>query len=146
MSEELQQIQQLVGQLASKITELDYEWYQIFSKIMHQTPLVIVEALVSHRASTGEAQRQLILAVASKIFPPKSAALKFLSQANKSTAEVVARRNDAIHSIIFSGLFHPKIQAIAVARHSKLGGKDIRAELRDCLNEAERFASIFLFR
>lgn len=136
LDQQLQQIQQLIGQLASKITEIDYEWYMIFLKIMHQVPVLITNSLIGHRASTGEAQRQLILAIANVVFSTDSEELKFLGRINKKTTELVARRNDAVHSIIFIGVLTPRIHAVAVAKRSKLSGKDILAELNSCLTEA----------
>ncbi|MEQ1933491.1 MAG: hypothetical protein ABL962_06385 [Fimbriimonadaceae bacterium] len=134
-AQQLQHIREMVGQLASLITEIDYGWYEIYNRMMHQTPLAFSDAVINLR-TTGEAQRQLVMAVAGAYIPKDSELMRFLGKLIARTNELTARRNAAIHSVIFIALTTGKIHAIAVAKKSKLAEKDIQQELVACIVEA----------
>jgi hypothetical protein len=141
LKEKLRRIHELVGQLATEVSDIDLGWYLLFTCIMHQTPREITDAIINvHK--TGEGQRQTIMATAKAVFPDGSDELKFIGQFKARTDELIGRRNAAIHSIIAIGNFiiPPQIIAAGTSKPSKLAGKDIERELESCLIEAEFLA------
>lgn len=137
MTAQLRRVHELIGQLTSKVSEIDTLWYLIFTCLMHQTPRAIADAIVNvHR--TGEGQRQPILAVAAVVFPRGSAAIKFLGQLKQRTDEIASRRAAAVHSVIsIQGVPGQRVHARGITKPSKLAGKDIEADLVACIADSD---------
>jgi hypothetical protein len=162
MTDKLRRIYALVGELSTKLSEVELGWYRIFSCLMHQTPGVIRDAIINTQR-TGDGQRQIVMATAKAVYPDEnSEAMKFIKALKEQTDNLAGRRNAAIHSIIDldyglppstffgpvgrvmlmrSGWREPEVFAKGVSKASKLAGKDIEAELADCLAIAARLLS-----
>lgn len=138
MTDPLRRVHELIGQLTSKVSEIDQYWYLILTCLMPQSPREIVDAIVNvHK--TGEGQRQPVIAVAATVFPKDSVPLRFVGQLKKRTDDLSGRRNAAVHSIIsIQGVPGQRVHARGYSKPSKLAGKDVEAELLDCLTEADR--------
>ena len=72
LTEQLREIHRKVGELSSKVSEIEALWYIAFTALMHQTPRQITDAMINVQR-TGEGQRQIIMAVASVLFPDETA-------------------------------------------------------------------------
>jgi hypothetical protein len=141
LKDKLRRIHELVGQLATEVSDIDLGWYLLFTCMMHQSPREITDAIINvHK--TGEGQRQTIMATAKAVFPADSEELKFIGQLKARTDDLIGRRNAAIHSIIAIGNFiiPPTIIAAGTSKPSKLADKDIEKELESCLLEADTLA------
>jgi hypothetical protein len=145
LTEKLREIYALVGELSTRVSNVETCWYLLFTCLMHQTPRELVDAIINLRP-TGEAQRQIIVAVIATLYPEKSEPRIFLGQLKLKTDELTGRRNAAIHSIIsiVNWTVPPRIIASGTSKRSKQADKDIATELKDCLKLAEQVAAAIL--
>src|ERR1700704_5983331 len=112
LTEKLRDIYALVGELSTRMTDIEGLWYLLFTSLMHQTPREIVDAIINvHK--TAEGQRQAIVAVITTLYPKDTPIRTFLGKLLEQTQTLTGRRNAAIHSVIDIAQFTVPPQILA---------------------------------
>src|SRR5215218_6595778 len=103
----VERILALIGRLVMTWNEAELVWFLIYTGLVHQLPRSTAEAIFKRQA-TGNAQRDLIIAIAENVLhqtekaekvepDPKTALLEYLRTAKKETNNLALERNDLIH-------------------------------------------------
>jgi hypothetical protein len=105
LSQQIDLIYKLAGELGSRISEVELGWYLILISLMPQTPRQIIDAIINSKGNpNGGQQRSIIWAVMCAIFPDETSDFRsFFKDLLTATNNLQSERNAAIHSIIKIG-------------------------------------------
>jgi hypothetical protein len=147
-SDRIEKTLSLIGRMCLEWNEAEVSWFLIYTILVHELPRPVAEAIFK-RNTTGNGQRDLIIAIASVVLsnPQHTYILDYLVSAKNETNNLALERNDIVHGdyhYIVDTLDQPVGRGIGVrlgpgddkARRANIfAGKDLEADLPELIRD-----------